>query len=406
MPLHVLIAGAGLGGLTLAHGLRRHGHRVTVLEQDPGPEARPQGYRIHVDAMGHEALATCLPPELFELYLATSTTPPAAAQAVFFDERFTETRTGDARVGDAAPERAPTAVDRLTLRRILLARLGDVVQFGQRVESVVQDDDGVTVTLTDGRTQRGDLLVGADGIGSLVRQHVVAGATVHDTGVRAITGRSPLADLPGGLPPRLDNSFTGVHGLDHHTLAMAIYRSRRPQPEAAAELAPEVGLDRVEDYLMWLTLARTEDLPIDADELGSLDGPALHAVALELIESWHPQLRALVAAADRASVFPLSIRAVLPLPTWPTGRLTILGDAGHAMAPIGGRGANTAFADAASLTGELSGADDDPHALTAALARYEDGLRERGTAAVVESLRMAGPAIGARSPYAAASLPP
>ncbi|WP_113704634.1 FAD-dependent oxidoreductase [Nonomuraea lactucae] len=71
MTLRVIIAGAGLGGLTLAHGLRRAGMKVTVYERDPGPGARAQGARFHIDDRGVGALRACLPPAHFELFQAT-----------------------------------------------------------------------------------------------------------------------------------------------------------------------------------------------------------------------------------------------------------------------------------------------------------------------------------------------
>lgn len=400
MSLRVLIAGGGLGGLALAHGLRGVGIEVTVLERDPAPDSRPQGYRIHIDAVGHAALAECLPEDLYELYVATSARTPEAQQAMFFDHHFRQTGVGDARVAGFAPEVAPTAVDRMTLRQILLTRLGGAVLFGRAVDEVEAGDDGVVARLSDGRSLRGDVLVAADGVQSAVRRALLPHAVVHDTGVRAITGKTPLADLEAGLPPQLDNSFTGVHGPSFRTLAMAVYRSRRPQDRAAADLAPDAELVRVGDYLMWLQLARVEDFPLGDERLRELDGAELHGLALDMLDGWHPGLLDLVRPAETSSIFPLSIRAVLPLDAWEPSRVTLLGDAAHAMAPIGGRGANTALRDAADLSAALGAVARGEVALPAAIADYEQAMRQRGSDAVVASLRNAGPSIGARSPYA------
>jgi salicylate hydroxylase len=400
MSLHVLIAGGGLGGLALAHGLRGAGIEVTVLERDETPDSRPQGYRIHVDAMGHAALAECLPEDLYQLYVATSSRTPEAQQAVFFDHHFTETGVGDARVAGFDPEVAPTAVDRMTLRRILLTRLDEVVLFGREVDDVRTGEDGVVLRLSDGGSIRGDVLVAADGIQSAVRRTLLPHARVHDTGVRAVTGKTPLSDLDGGLPARLDNSFTGVHGPDFRTLAMAVYRSRRPQDLAAAELAPDAGMAPVGDYLMWLQLARVEDFPVDDRRLRELDGAGLHRLALTMLDGWHPGLLDLVRPAEKSSIFPLSIRAVLPVDAWTPTPVTLLGDAAHAMAPIGGRGANTALRDAADLTAKLSAVARGELSPLTAIGDYEQGMREHGYVAVETSLRNAGPSIGARSPYA------
>jgi len=69
---HVVIIGAGLGGLCLAQGLKRAGISFDVYERDAAPDSRLQGYRIRIDAEGQRALAACLPLELFALFRATA----------------------------------------------------------------------------------------------------------------------------------------------------------------------------------------------------------------------------------------------------------------------------------------------------------------------------------------------
>src|SRR5579875_2205681 len=74
----VVVAGGGLGGLCLAQGLRRRGVAVTVLERDPSPAVRGQGYRIHLDPDGLAALRHCLPEPLAQQCLATANRPGPA----------------------------------------------------------------------------------------------------------------------------------------------------------------------------------------------------------------------------------------------------------------------------------------------------------------------------------------
>lgn len=69
---HVLIIGGGIGGLCLAQGLKKAGIRATVFERDPSPASRLQGYRIHINPEGSRALQACLPPRLFDVFLATA----------------------------------------------------------------------------------------------------------------------------------------------------------------------------------------------------------------------------------------------------------------------------------------------------------------------------------------------
>ena len=86
MSVRVLIAGAGVGGLSLAQGLRKESIDVTVFERDPEAVARGQGYRLRIDATGNKALAACLPGDLFELYRATANRSYMSRGNVFDDQ--------------------------------------------------------------------------------------------------------------------------------------------------------------------------------------------------------------------------------------------------------------------------------------------------------------------------------
>src|SRR5262245_53838122 len=88
-PLHVLIAGGGLSGLAVAHGLLRDGHTVEVFERDPDLN-RKQGYYLHMNPFGGEALRALLPADLFELYLETSRTTYERMQSIVLNDQFEE----------------------------------------------------------------------------------------------------------------------------------------------------------------------------------------------------------------------------------------------------------------------------------------------------------------------------
>ena len=74
--LHVMIVGAGTGGLCLAHGLKRAGIKVTVYERDRTRKDGLQGYRVGISPAGRQAMQRCLPPELFDLFVATCARAP------------------------------------------------------------------------------------------------------------------------------------------------------------------------------------------------------------------------------------------------------------------------------------------------------------------------------------------
>ena len=122
-PFGVLVIGAGLGGLCLAQGLRQAGVNVAVYERDEGLVVRKQGHRVHLDSRGEQALRECLQPRLYDLFLATCG-QPSRGVALF---RVVE---GQLQEGGTRPfpesgndelVTVGSAVDRLTLRQILLA---------------------------------------------------------------------------------------------------------------------------------------------------------------------------------------------------------------------------------------------------------------------------------------------
>lgn len=148
---------------------------------------------------------------------------------------------------------------------------------------------------------------------------------------------------------------------------------------AAFEPREPIEQSPVDPYLMWAILT-DEDWP-------AKDPRTLHTVALRHIEDWTPELREFVERADVDACLPIPVHTAVPVPPWPTGRVTLLGDAIHTMTPAGGVGANTALRDAALLTRQLIAVEYGSTPLRPAIAEYEARMREYGFAAVADSLR-------------------
>jgi 2-polyprenyl-6-methoxyphenol hydroxylase-like FAD-dependent oxidoreductase len=140
---------------------------------------------------------------------------------------------------------------------------------------------------------------------------------------------------------------------------------------------------------------RRQGYRLHLDARAGLAPAGLHALSAGLIRTWHPDLRALHAAADVEETFVIRVRISPAVPAWPPSRVTVLGDAIHAMSPARGSGANTALQDAALLGRLLGAAAADGSDVVAAIGEYERQMREYGYAAVAAS-RQAEAQTGAR----------
>lgn len=400
-PYRVIIIGAGLGGLALAHGLRKQGIDVAVYERDAHPGARPQGYRIQLDEPGLTGLRECLPAALFELCLSTAGAPPARVSVrnrrldVLADKAA-------AHSSAAADVSGPRAFNRPTLRQIMLLGLDGQVHYGARLVGYGHDADGrVTARFADGRTATADLLIGADGVNSAVRGLLLPGARVEDAGLRLVYGRIPLdgstrAQLPSWVFESIFTVVTGGPGQPHLGLGPVEF-GRRPE-EAGRALTPPVDLSPVGDYVACLVGAPADHpaMPPFA-ELRTLAPAALRDLALRWTgEGWHEDVHGLLAHWDTDSLFPLRISTAAPVPHWQPGPVTLIGDAIHAMSPVLAMGANTAVRDAGELTRALAEAAGRGEPFVRAVGRYENRMREYASRIVADSRQTGQQRVGQR----------
>ncbi|SDG90579.1 2-polyprenyl-6-methoxyphenol hydroxylase [Lentzea fradiae] len=350
--MRIAVVGGGIGGLCLAHGLRKAGADVAVYERDLSRTDRLQGYRVHINEDGADALRECLPAANWARFEET-----AGSDGNGFG--FLTEQLKPLLVLDQDEEKHYSA-SRITLRQVLLDGLD--VQFGKKFERYEQNG-AITLHFEDGGTAECDVLVGADGIRSRVRAQYLPHAGTEEVGVVAVAGKLFLDENDWVPRALLDRANTVV-----------------PTSRCGMFLASHDGLgytdtdgllfDNVRPYLMWAFAAN------DLDLSGSL-----REAVLRRIGGWSPDLRRIVASSHPETVSEWRIRSSKPIDRWPSTNVTLLGDAIHAMAPMRGIGANIALRDARVLARELT--------TGGGISAYEEQMYEYGFAAVRDSLRAA-----------------
>ncbi len=394
MSFHVIIIGAGTGGLCLAHGLRRAGISVAVYERDRTRTDGLQGYRVGISPDGSRALHECLPPALYDTFVATCARGPRYFNMV--TEQMSELLTLPVPLaGD--PVRSEKSVSRMTLRQVLLTGVEDIVHFDKRFAHYVShpEEGKVTAVFEDGTWATGDLLIAADGSGSRVRKQYLPHARLEDTGIRSIGAKVPLTpETKGLLPDRVFNGLTLVmapkgYGAILHVMEFPWDRDGLTGGIGGndADLLarwPGMLYDNTRDYIMWGFWAARDKFAIDPV---AAPREMLKQMTLDMTRGWHPSLRELVRQSDPSTQFGMAIRTSVPVDPWPTTNITLLGDAIHTMTPGRGVGANTALRDAALLCRNVIAARGGEMTLHQAVHAYEAEMIRYGFAAVQDSRR-------------------
>jgi 2-polyprenyl-6-methoxyphenol hydroxylase-like FAD-dependent oxidoreductase len=359
--MQVLVAGGGVGGLTLALSLHERGIPCTVFES--AEQVRPLG--VGINTLPHairELAALGLLPALDAVAVRT--------RELRYLNRFGQEIWVEPRGQWAGHDVPQFSIHRGHLHQVLWdaarERLGAAALVtGARLAGFAQDGTGVIAHLADGRTARGDVLVGADGIHSVLRAalHPDDGG-IRWNGIQMWRGAVDWPEFEGGdtmivagdmteklvLYPIADGATPGTR-LTNWVVCAQIGDASRPPPRREDWSRP--GL--LDEVLPRLARFRIPFLDVEA----------------------------LVRATPAFWEYPMCDRD--PLPFWTQGCVTLLGDAAHPMYPVGSNGASQAVLDARCLAGLLAGGDP-----VAALAAYE-AERLPKTAEIVRSNRRGGP---------------
>jgi 2-polyprenyl-6-methoxyphenol hydroxylase-like FAD-dependent oxidoreductase len=384
--LSVMIIGGGIGGLSLAQGLKKAGIQVAVYERDETPASRLQGFRVHISPQGSLALHDCLPPELWMVFDKTG--GAFSGGFTMMTEQLSELlhiTIDDERTADH-PVARHRSVSRITLRNILLRGLENIVLFNKKFIRYEERNGRVAAHFADGSTAEADVLVAADGVNSPVRQQYLPHADPIDTGVVLLGGKIPLTDgALALLPPRLLDGPLMIMPPEPASAFLAVWKRTSGADRYLRLLGIDARDPGDEDYVIFGYGARRESFGFRSDPLAP-QGPELKDLFRNKVLRWHPMLRKLVELLDEDQMAPTRIRTSQPLEAWTPTRVTLLGDAIHSMTPYRGIGANVALRDAALLCRKLTEAAHRRKPLLTAIGEYESAMREYGFAAVASSL--------------------
>lgn len=334
---HVAIIGGGIGGVALAVACFHRGIPFTLYERDGGFDDRSQGYGLTLQQASNaiEGLG------IFSLekgVVSTRHVVHTTEGKVIGDWGFRKRMPADVK---RLPKRINVHIARQSLRLALLEQLGgeDAVQWGhQLMDFKEREGEGVELSFqVNGKMQsaRADLLVGADGIRSVVRRLLIGEDTtpLRYLGCMVILGICPLVNLRDLKHPLLDSATVFQTANGNERIYMMPYSS---------------------DSVMWqLSFPMPEK---EAKALSALGAQSLKDEACRRTQ-WHDPIPQILAATLEAQVsgYPVYDRALLePELVGKGAQVTLIGDAAHPMSPFKGQGANQALLDALALARGIS----------------------------------------------------
>ncbi len=349
MRERILIVGAGLGGLAAAGCLLRAGFDVEIYEQAPALGEIGAGIQVSANAMhvlGHLGIAD---------EVSARSVRPAAYVFRLHDTGELVDRFALSDEHERLHKAPYNQIHRADLHRLMAGavtrRKPDAVRLGRTVTGFDEDGDGVTLHLDGRESVRGDLLVGADGVKSVIRDQVSGRVPAVYTGDSAWRLTIPRDRLPAGFMPEVMSVWMGP---GKHAVSYWIRNGELLNFVGAVETP-------VATEESWTLRFPWEDLRAD-------------------FEGWHPDIMTVIDLADRDACYRWALYRRPTVDVWSTARATILGDAAHATLPYLAQGAAMAIEDGAVLARALLQCPDRAEALDL----YQRNRAER-TARVVET---------------------
>lgn len=347
--LHVLIAGAGIGGLVAALALQQRGIRVELFEQAPEPREVGAGLQLAANAT-RVLLALGLGGAMDEL----ASEPEGKEIRLWSDGRtwklFDLAAESVKRYGAPYLMFHRADLHAILYRAVLRADPG-AIHMAARVVGCSQAAGCVRLALADGRTVEGDVLIGADGVHSEIRRTLFGDGEAEFTGLMAWRGVVPAGALPAATSRPVGTNWIGP---GRHVIQYPLRRG---------ELVNFVGIVERDDWQVesWSAVGSREDCLAD-------------------FAGWHEDVRALIRSIETPYRWAFVGRR--PMASWIRARIALLGDACHPTLPFLAQGAGMAIEDGYVLARCLSALPEEPEA---ALVAYQDARLARTTRVVLGS---------------------
>ncbi|VAX00405.1 hypothetical protein MNBD_GAMMA21-72 [hydrothermal vent metagenome] len=322
--LPLIIIGAGIGGLTVACALRKAGYNVEVFEQ--AESFFPIGAGLVVMANGMRALRRIgLDRAVMQHGGALNCISIYAGKKRLWSASETFQR---------EVSNPSCGILRPALHRILIDGCDGVpIHTGCRLKTFIQDDDGVKVCFENGKEVKGLALIGADGLRSRTREILLGNNTFRNVGMTTVLGCLDAREIAD------TRHFNYTMGDGQSFLSFPVSET---------------------NYL-WSALIKTDihKKDITTAILGGRDGGKTISqdYLLKRFNNWHPSIPRLIENTDEKEYMRWDIFDRPHSTIWGKGRVTLLGDAIHPMAPTFGQGANQAMEDAIVLADSLCASD-------------------------------------------------
>ena len=328
----ILIAGAGIGGLTAGACLLRAGHDVTIFEQ--ASELSEVGAGLQISANATHVLHNLG----LRAPLAQVGVRPGAYVFRLHDtgeeiHRFALSDEHERLHGAPYYQLHRADVHTLLATKVIELRR-DAIRLNCRVTGFEENENSVKLRLADGTSVKGDLLVGADGLKSVICQQIVGNVSATYTGDAAWRITVPVECLPQDF---MDQVMMVWMGPGRHVVTYYL---------RAGALLNFVGLVETDEVSEESWTAKFPWERFKADFKG-----------------WHADVQTIIDAADRDGCYRWSLHYRPAIMNWSTRRATLLGDSVHPTLPYLAQGACMAIEDGAVLTRALDHADSIPDAL-------------------------------------------